>query len=52
MKFRNKKTGSILEPNSKITEDLMKKSDLYEEVKAKAETKTETKAEAKAETKK
>lgn len=40
MKFKNIKTGAILEPNSKFTEEQMEKSDLYEEVK---ETKKETK---------
>lgn len=29
MKFKNIKTGAILEPNSKFTEEQMKKSDLY-----------------------
>lgn len=33
MKFKNVKTGAILEPNSKFTEEQMKKSDLYVEVK-------------------
>ena len=33
MKFKNVKTGAILEPNSKFTEEQMKKSDMYEEVK-------------------
>ncbi|MCI8641149.1 MAG: hypothetical protein HFJ59_04695 [Clostridia bacterium] len=37
MKFKNKITSSILEPNSKFVEEQMRKSDLYEEVK---ETKT------------
>lgn len=35
MKFKNIKTGSILEPNSKFVEEQMQKSDLYEEVKSK-----------------
>lgn len=33
MKFKNVKTGAILQPNSKFTEEQMKKSDLYVEVK-------------------
>lgn len=35
MKFKNKKTGAILQPNSKFVEEQMKKSDLYVEVKEK-----------------
>lgn len=35
MKFKNVKTGAILEPKSKFTEEQMKKSDLYVEVKEK-----------------
>ena len=41
MKFKNVKTGAILEPNSKFTEEQMKKSDLYEEVKETAKKKAE-----------
>lgn len=33
MKFKNVKTGAILEPNSKFTEEQMKKSEMYVEVK-------------------
>lgn len=33
MKFKNIKTGAILEPNSKFTEEQMAKSDMYVEVK-------------------
>ncbi len=33
MKFKNVKTGAILEPNSKFVEEQMKESELYEEVK-------------------
>lgn len=33
MKFKNVKTGSILEPNSKFVEEQMQKSDLYIEIK-------------------
>lgn len=40
MKFKNIKTGAILEPNSKFTEEQMKKSDMYIKVK---ENKKETK---------
>lgn len=32
MKFKNVKTGAILEPNSKFTEEQMKKSDMYIEI--------------------
>lgn len=39
MKFKNVKTGAILEPNSKFAEEQMKKSDLYEEVKEEKKTK-------------
>lgn len=35
MKFKNVKTGAILEPKSKFTEEQMRKSELYEEVKEK-----------------
>lgn len=41
MKFRNLKTGAILEPNSKFTEDQMQKSDLYVEVKTTTKKKSE-----------
>lgn len=41
MKFKNKKTGSILEPNSKFAEEQMKKSDLYVEIKETAKKKSE-----------
>lgn len=33
MKFKNKRTGAILEPNSKLVQEQMSKSDLYEEIK-------------------
>lgn len=36
MKFKNLKTGAILEPNTKFAEEQMKKSDLYVEVKGSA----------------
>lgn len=32
MKYKNIKTGAILEPNSKFTETQMEKSDLYVKV--------------------
>ena len=41
MKFKNVKTGAILEPNSKFTEEQMKKSELYVEVKETAKKKAE-----------
>lgn len=41
MKFKNKKTGSILEPNSKFVEEQMKASDLYVEIKETAKKKSE-----------
>lgn len=37
MKFKNVKTGSILEPNSKFVEEQMQKSDLYVKVKEKSD---------------
>lgn len=42
MKFKNKKTGVIIEPNSKFVQEQMSKSDLYEEIK---ETKKKTEKE-------
>lgn len=46
MKFKNKKTGAILVPNTKFVEEQMTKSDLYEIVgeKAKEPTVAEIKA--------
>lgn len=41
MKFKNLKTGSILEPNSKFVEEQMQKSDLYVEVKENIKKKSE-----------
>lgn len=41
MKFKNKKTGSILEPNSKFVEEQMKNSDLYVEIKETTKKKSE-----------
>lgn len=32
MKFKNIKTGAVLEPNSKFTEEQMEKSNLYVEI--------------------
>lgn len=47
MKFINVKTGAILEPNSEMVIDQMKRSDLYKEYKEK--TKEKTKDEIKSE---
>lgn len=41
MKFKNKITGSILEPNSKFVIEQMQKSDLYVEIKPTTKRKAE-----------
>lgn len=41
MKFRNKKTGVVLEPKSNFVEEQISKSDLYEEMKENTKRKKE-----------
>jgi hypothetical protein len=48
MKFKNKKTGSILETNSEFVKKQMLNSEVYEEVKETAKPKELTKAEIQA----
>ena len=41
MKFKNKMTGVVLDPNSKLVEEQLSKSSAYEIVKETAKKKTE-----------